>query len=38
MSSFIKKLINKNNISLPPLKTKEENINNISNKQLVTTS
>ena len=38
MSSFIKKLINKNNISLPPLKTKEENINNISNKPLATTS
>ena len=38
MSSFIKKLINKNNISLPPLKTKEENINNINNKPLATTS
>ena len=38
MSSFIKKLINKNNISLPPLKTKEENINNNNNKPLATTS
>lgn len=38
MSSFIKKLINKNNISLPPLKTKEENILNNNNKPLATTS